>query len=1109
MKSHIILDQKNYFLVPESYQRNSQVPLYPRFSSGDPSLSDLSFWQYIAQEDWSGGAGQRDNKISNKFWKSSGIIPEKEQFQKGYGGYPAWSPPADVSCIHNGSEVLATDARLSALGLTGITAMVSWQGILWVAEGSILYKINHLAPIKDEAFTTDLDDWVSLAHKNIQTAIVRKTSAQSGPLDVSDEEILVSLDTWIDLAHGNIKEAILRRYLHQNGPYQVNDESLVVTLDSWITLAHSNILSLLLRKDSAQTGPYQVSDEALIVDIGVWTDLAHRNISTVLVRKNLSQIRKETVLDESFVVTLDDWIDLDYENLKTLQVRRDETKLGPQTIVNESFAADLDAWVSLAHKNVSRVIVNAIGGTSTGISEKGVLIAGRDYKMDSAMGQIMMLSGGNMQPGKDYLLSYKYKFPLSATQSASKTTQNSGSITYGNTTVEYSGMYWIQLTNIPVGNIAIHCQMDSSGDDMLLREGYHYTVDRETGRILIAKDTDEYSKMGTLEIDYFYIREAEIKDEEITFADTEEWLNLQKQSIIKNSDVCRWDSTVAGMPKEVLTYKDGYDYILDKKRGKIKCLSLGRMIDTSNYRIDYEYDDLYYQENIDYIVDREGGRIKPLASGLMETEVTNYIDYDYEDLYYRENIDYLLDRKLGRINPLSSGLMEDAVTNYLNYTYEDLYYKENIDYILDRKLGKIKPLNSGGMISGATNYANYQYGDTYYKVSSDYVLNLREGKIKILSSGDIESGETIYINYSCDDLYYEENKDYLLDRELGRIKALSLGLMEDAITNYIDYDYIDPEVFTGVVKIDTVPEGDIEKIVSYNMLYLIVNSTNTGFIYESDGKALMKTVEHTGLDIKDLVLWKGIMCYSGGRTVLSEARGYLYQYPGKLLVEMKDGTGDQTIRHLYPGEQLYYYLTNLKVYAWNELGYYMVSGTDGYLYSSELAGNTPLIDKLFNQVTIEFKDSNHDITLEVQKIEDGDSETLRLDKVDDNTYKVDLPSQYISAKIILKFTLNDTDTIIRRVITRYVPAALLKKTWAFTIKAENHLRFGDGTYEQRTGEEIENALWDLRDENKIIKFKDIDESEYDVIIQDLSHLSLGINSENKQEGEVTVGLLEV
>jgi len=134
---------------------------------------------------------------------------------------------------------------------------------------------------------------------------------------------------------------------------------------------------------------------------------------------------------------------------------------------------------------------------------------------------------------------------------------------------------------------------------------------------------------------------------------------------------------------------------------------------------------------------------------------------------------------------------------------------------------------------------------------------------------------------------------------------------------------------------------------------------------------------------------------------------------------------------------------------------------------------------------------------------------LRLDKVDDNTYKVDLPSQYISAKIILKFTLNDTDTIIRRVITRYVPAALLKKTWAFTIKAENHLRFGDGTYEQRTGEEIENALWDLRDENKIIKFKDIDESEYDVIIQDLSHLSLGINSENKQEGEVTVGLLEV
>lgn len=55
---HIFLNKKGYVLIDESYAVQPQRPFNPRFSTGDPSLGDLSFWQFFAQEDFSGGVGQ-------------------------------------------------------------------------------------------------------------------------------------------------------------------------------------------------------------------------------------------------------------------------------------------------------------------------------------------------------------------------------------------------------------------------------------------------------------------------------------------------------------------------------------------------------------------------------------------------------------------------------------------------------------------------------------------------------------------------------------------------------------------------------------------------------------------------------------------------------------------------------------------------------------------------------------------------------------------------------------------------------------------------------------------------------------------------------------------
>ena len=49
-----------------------QRPFNPRFSTGDPGFGDLSFWQFLAQEDFSGGNGQRIFSDKTKYLRATG-----------------------------------------------------------------------------------------------------------------------------------------------------------------------------------------------------------------------------------------------------------------------------------------------------------------------------------------------------------------------------------------------------------------------------------------------------------------------------------------------------------------------------------------------------------------------------------------------------------------------------------------------------------------------------------------------------------------------------------------------------------------------------------------------------------------------------------------------------------------------------------------------------------------------------------------------------------------------------------------------------------------------------------------------------------------------------
>lgn len=69
---HIRLNDTGFILVDGSYIRRSQQAFNPRFSTGDPNYGDLSFWQFITQKDWDGGAGQERFDVTDKIHESCG-----------------------------------------------------------------------------------------------------------------------------------------------------------------------------------------------------------------------------------------------------------------------------------------------------------------------------------------------------------------------------------------------------------------------------------------------------------------------------------------------------------------------------------------------------------------------------------------------------------------------------------------------------------------------------------------------------------------------------------------------------------------------------------------------------------------------------------------------------------------------------------------------------------------------------------------------------------------------------------------------------------------------------------------------------------------------------
>lgn len=297
--------------------------------------------------------------------------------------------------------------------------------------------------------------------------------------------------------------------------------------------------------------------------------------------------------------------------------------------------------------------------------------------------------------------------------------------------------------------------------------------------------------------------------------------------------------------------------------------------------------------------------------------------------------------------------------------------------------------------------------------------------------------------------------------------------------------------------------------------------------------------------ITDMANFQGSLFYSGGtQDGIGEIRGF----PAVKILETEHPAFDSRIRSLNAGRRLYAGLSHVTglgaitergASAWarkefedaatnvvwdvEEVGsnVFLIVGNgiyktnanfspSGYLETSRFGGATPLIDKIWNEVKIEATELKDGQTIRILATNAArpEGEWVVLGEMTaadglEKTFK--FPEGFISQWSQVRLELSTTDPgsspIVRRVLVKYVPNALQKWQWVFTVRGTGGLVLVDGKKDPRQGSQIVLDLEALRSGGPI-KFVDTDDQEFDVILTDMKIVRPLLN----QEGEALVSL---
>lgn len=377
-----------------------------------------------------------------------------------------------------------------------------------------------------------------------------------------------------------------------------------------------------------------------------------------------------------------------------------------------------------------------------------------------------------------------------------------------------------------------------------------------------------------------------------------------------------------------------------------------------------------------------------------------------------------------------------------------------------------------------------------------------------------------------------------LDNRIFAVDLLTVGLTDAQRFTFIGQapgDYVSGmALWNQRIYIASFDKSNFTSVISWT------NGSELQGSYSIDGKFW----------ITDMANFNGALFYSGGT---QDGVGQVRLYPAEEIIDVEHSNFDARIRTLNAGRNLYFghshgtgigtitkqgaskwavkdlgdEITNV-VWDIEEVGadVFFFSGnslfkttrrfaSSGFWESSQIGGNTPLIDKIWDSVTIETETLSgaHKIRVLCRNAANPDSQWFILGDITsaDGVQKEfffppDYQAQWVEIRLEFSTTDNTTTPIVNRILTKYVPSALVKLQWAFSIRATDGLKFLDGNTQRISGANLASAIWSMT-EFGVVPFRDVDETAHNVIITDVKQTRPVLNKRN-DESIITVELLE-
>ena len=189
--------------------------------------------------------------------------------------------------------------------------------------------------------------------------------------------------------------------------------------------------------------------------------------------------------------------------------------------------------------------------------------------------------------------------------------------------------------------------------------------------------------------------------------------------------------------------------------------------------------------------------------------------------------------------------------------------------------------------------------------------------------------------------------------------------------------------------------------------------------------------------------------------------------------------------------------------------------TQGWYQSSYFDANLPSIDKLYKEVTIKHDAlaANQSVVVYYRFSESASWTSLGTSNTLGATEKtISFPTATYSKKITLKVELNTVTTTaspkVTEVIMKYTLYPERKWMWTLRLRAKKALQLFDRSTEARTATQIRSNLEDLMSSQSLYTFVDVDSTSYTVLVNDLDQSSWVVNSDDVNEDECVITLVE-